>query len=57
MPLAMFLAAQDANSGVTGKCFDTMTWNIEHGLGGADAWADDEAEAGVQAALEAAQAR
>ncbi len=57
VPLAMFLAAQDANSGVTGKCFDTMTWNIEHGLGGADAWADDEAEAGVQAALEAAQAR
>ena len=53
----MFLAAQDANSGVTGKCFDTMTWNIEHGLGGADAWADDEAEAGIQTALEAAQAR
>lgn len=40
VPLALFLAAQDADSGVTGKCFDTMTWNIEHGLGGASAWED-----------------
>ncbi len=54
-PLAKFLAAQDAKSGVTGKCFDTMTWNIEHGLGGVDAWADTEWEAGVEAAVAAAQ--
>ena len=51
VPLAKFLATQDANSGVTGRCFDTMTWNIEHGLGGTDAWADLEAEAGVEAVL------
>ncbi len=53
VPLAKFLAAQDAESGVTGKCFDTMTWNIEHGLGGPKTWADLEAEAGVEAVLAA----
>jgi NAD(P)-dependent dehydrogenase (short-subunit alcohol dehydrogenase family) len=57
VPLVQFLAQQDAASGVTGKCFDTMTWNIEHGLGGVEAWADREAEAGVQAVLESAGAR
>jgi NAD(P)-dependent dehydrogenase (short-subunit alcohol dehydrogenase family) len=57
VPLAMFLADQDAKSGVTGKCFDTMTWNIEHGLGGADAWVDLEAEAGIEVAIAAAQAK
>jgi NAD(P)-dependent dehydrogenase (short-subunit alcohol dehydrogenase family) len=39
VPLALFLADRDAASGVTGKTFDVMTWNIEHGLGGAEAWA------------------
>lgn len=43
VPLAKFLAQQDANSGITGKCFDTVTWNIEHGLGGPADWADPEA--------------
>ncbi len=57
VPIVKFLSQQDAKSGVTGKCFDTMTWNIEHGLGGVDAWADTEAEAGIQAVLEATAAR
>ncbi len=53
VPLVQFLAGQDAAGGVTGRCFDTMTWNIEHGLGGVEAWADHEAEAGIQAVLRA----
>ena len=56
-PLAKFLAAHDASSGLTGRCFDTTTWNIEHGLGKPDAWVDQGAEEGIQAALAAAQAR
>ena len=32
-PLALFLGGRDAASGVTGKCFDATTWNIEHGIG------------------------
>lgn len=40
VPLALFLAEQDVSTGVTGKCFDTLTWNIEHGLGGPSAWQD-----------------
>jgi NAD(P)-dependent dehydrogenase (short-subunit alcohol dehydrogenase family) len=39
VPLVMYLAAQDAKS-VTGKMFDVMTWNQEHGLGGHETWAD-----------------
>jgi 1,1a-dihydroxy-1-hydro-9-fluorenone dehydrogenase len=39
VPLVMHLAAQDAQ-GMTGRMFDVMTWNIEHGLGGHDTWAD-----------------
>jgi hypothetical protein len=42
VPLAVFLAQQDVSTGVTGKCFDTMTWNIEHGLGGSKQWEDPE---------------
>ena len=38
-PLVQYLASQDA-SGITGKMFDTMLWNIEHGLGGRERWAD-----------------
>jgi len=41
VPLALFLASQDAR-GVTGRMFDVMTWNIEHGLGGHERWADHE---------------
>ena len=43
VPLALFLAEQDAATGVTGKCFDTVTWNIEHGFGGPSAWVDPDA--------------
>ena len=43
VPLALFLAKQDAGSGITGKCFDTVTWNIEHGLGGPANWVDPDA--------------
>jgi NAD(P)-dependent dehydrogenase (short-subunit alcohol dehydrogenase family) len=52
VPLVKFLAQQDAETGVTGRCFDVVTWNIEHGLGGEEAWADPEADAGIEAALE-----
>jgi NAD(P)-dependent dehydrogenase (short-subunit alcohol dehydrogenase family) len=45
VPLATFLAQQDASTGVTGKCFDTITWNIEHGLGGPAAWEDPDGTA------------
>ena len=27
---------------LTGKCFDTVTWNTEHGLGGPNRWEDPE---------------
>jgi NAD(P)-dependent dehydrogenase (short-subunit alcohol dehydrogenase family) len=33
VPLALFLAKQTVETGVTGKCFDTVAWNIEHGVG------------------------
>ncbi|HEX3245049.1 MAG TPA: SDR family oxidoreductase [Chloroflexota bacterium] len=39
VPIVMYLASQDAST-VTGKIFDVMTWNVEHGLGGAERWAD-----------------
>lgn len=39
VPLVLLLAAQDAN-GITGRMFDVMKWNVEHGLGGTEAWAD-----------------
>jgi len=42
VPLALFLAQQRASTGVTGKCFDAVTWNIEHGLGGPKEWEDPE---------------
>jgi NAD(P)-dependent dehydrogenase (short-subunit alcohol dehydrogenase family) len=38
-PLVLNLASQDA-AGITGRMFDVMQWNIEHGLGGHDKWAD-----------------
>jgi NAD(P)-dependent dehydrogenase (short-subunit alcohol dehydrogenase family) len=37
IPLLMHLADQDA-SAVTGKMFDAMTWNEEHGHGGPERW-------------------
>jgi NAD(P)-dependent dehydrogenase (short-subunit alcohol dehydrogenase family) len=39
LPLVLTLAAQDA-SGISGKMFDVVTWNQEHGLGGKEAWID-----------------
>ena len=39
VPLVLHLAAQDA-SGLTGKMFDVLQWNAEHGLGGQESWAD-----------------
>ena len=43
VPVTLFLAQQDAAGGVTGKCFDTLTWNLEHGLGDPSNWADPDA--------------
>lgn len=39
VPLVMHLAAQDAST-ITGRMFDVMRWNIEHGLGGHETWVD-----------------
>ena len=38
-PLVLNLASQDA-TGITGRMFDVMQWNVEHGLGGHDKWVD-----------------
>ena len=38
VPVVLFLAEQDAQSGVTGRAISAVDWNLEHGLGGADAW-------------------
>ncbi len=43
VPITLFLAKQDARTGVTGKCFDVPTWNLEHGLGGPEEWRDPDA--------------
>jgi len=40
VPIVLHLAAQDASS-ITGRMFDVMRWNIEHGLGGHDKWVDE----------------
>jgi NAD(P)-dependent dehydrogenase (short-subunit alcohol dehydrogenase family) len=37
VPLVLHLATQDAR-GDTGKAFDAVAWNRQHGLGGADQW-------------------
>jgi NAD(P)-dependent dehydrogenase (short-subunit alcohol dehydrogenase family) len=39
VPLVLYLAAQDAST-LTGRMFDVMVWNVEHGEGGHDRWAD-----------------
>ena len=39
VPIVLHLAAQDAST-VTGKMFDVMQWNQEHGLGGPETWRD-----------------
>lgn len=37
VPLVLHLAGQDA-SGLTGRMFDVVQWNAEHGLGGHERW-------------------
>lgn len=39
VPLVLFLAQQEGQHGATGRAFDTVTWNLEHGLGGPEQWA------------------
>jgi NAD(P)-dependent dehydrogenase (short-subunit alcohol dehydrogenase family) len=43
VPITMFLADQDANTGLTGRCFDVPTWNMEHCLRGPEVWRDPDA--------------
>lgn len=50
VPLALFLASQDG-SGITGKMFDVMAWNEEHGLGGYETWADRSLPADLEEAF------
>ena len=44
VPITLFLAGQDAKTGVTGNCFDVPTWNSENGLGGPEEWRDPDAD-------------
>jgi 1,1a-dihydroxy-1-hydro-9-fluorenone dehydrogenase len=37
VPLVLYLATQDASQ-VTGRLFDVVQWNLEHGLGGRERW-------------------
>jgi NAD(P)-dependent dehydrogenase (short-subunit alcohol dehydrogenase family) len=37
VPLVLYLASQDASQ-ITGKLFDVVQWNLEHGLGGRERW-------------------
>lgn len=39
VPLALFLAKQDASEGLTGKAVYAMEWSLLHGYGGFDTWA------------------
>lgn len=39
VPIALFLAEQDASTGVTGKIFSVMQWNAANGFGGPEVWA------------------
>lgn len=56
VPIAMYLAEQDAQ-GITGKMFDVMTWNDEHGLGGYETWKETELPEDLEKAFAAADAR
>lgn len=55
VPLALYLATQDAH-GVTGKMFDVMEWNEEHGLGGYETWKDTSLPEDLDRAFETAGA-
>jgi hypothetical protein len=39
VPLVGHLLAQDAST-ITGRMFDVMVWNLEHGFGGQARWQD-----------------
>jgi NAD(P)-dependent dehydrogenase (short-subunit alcohol dehydrogenase family) len=39
LPLALFLAEQDARTGITGRSIDAIFWNEKNGYGGWDVWA------------------
>jgi NAD(P)-dependent dehydrogenase (short-subunit alcohol dehydrogenase family) len=39
VPLVLYLAEQDAST-MTGRMFDAMVWNAEHGMGGHERWVD-----------------
>ena len=38
VPLALFLAEQDAKTGITGRVFDSIEWNAANGFGGPEVW-------------------
>jgi NAD(P)-dependent dehydrogenase (short-subunit alcohol dehydrogenase family) len=38
VPLALFLAEQEARTGITGRCFDALEWNVANGFGGREVW-------------------
>lgn len=56
VPVAMYLADQDGH-GITGKMFDVMTWNDEHGFGGYDTWKETELPEDLEQAFAEADAR
>lgn len=52
VPIALYLAGQDG-SGVTGKMFDVMQWNEEHGVGGYERWQDTSLPDDIDAVFDA----
>jgi NAD(P)-dependent dehydrogenase (short-subunit alcohol dehydrogenase family) len=38
IPLALFLAEQEAKTGITRRAFDAMEWNVANGFGGWEIW-------------------
>jgi len=38
VPLALYLAEQDASSGITGQWISAMAFNEKQGLGGFETW-------------------
>lgn len=38
VPLALYLAEQEAHTGVTGRVFDAIEWNAANGFGGSEVW-------------------
>lgn len=41
VPLALFLAEQEVKTGITGRVFDTVEWNLANGFGGPEVWNAD----------------